>query len=530
MSTMRSSLYQAALLSLTLVATCLLASGCGVSSAAPVAGRGDDPRGLQPMPSVAEGVVVFETGFEAGEDFPTAPLHSVTDDEAHSGRRSLIGTANADRPVCVYRIPIEGRKGHTLRVSLWRRSTVPVPIMLFLTAPNETTGETERHETYNIRSTGTDWSKVERTFIPDADRDVVLNILWPSTFGGRVAAATAWLDDVRIVDLGGAADFGLDHAEQFPALAVDEGGRFWLAVDERRDFASSLRPQVGVFRVEDGRRERVATLRPDGITGMSAPAVAPLGDGCLVAFGAEINGTYRMMYARVTEDPDRQPELETLFDRGNANIAPAVAADGDRVAVVWESNAHGTRGILASWVTSDGQSEPVLVSPPAHDARNPSVVAAGDGRMLAAWDSMRDGNVDIYGAWWRNGRWQPGVRLTRDPRIERHPSLAAHGGEVWLAWQAHSFEGRRINHVEDQPLVVARLDGEALEQPRGLWRAIGNGLYLRPRIAFDPQGRLWLTARESMGHNAGWQATAWCWGGGVVHGPQPLWSRTGRWR
>jgi hypothetical protein len=527
---MRPSLPRAVLSALALVTTCLLASACGVSSAASVAGTGGDTRGLQPMPSVAEGTVVFETGFERGEDFPKPPLHSVTYEEARSGRRSLVGTANADRPMCIYRIPIEGRKGHTLRVSLWRRSTIPVPTMLFLTGPNEITGETERHETYNIASSGTDWSRVERTFIPDANRDVLLNILWPSTFGGRVAAATAWLDDVRIIDLGGAADFVLDHAEQFPALTVNDEGRHWLAVEERVDFASSLRPQVGVFRVTGGRRHRVATLRPDGITGISPPAVAPLSDGCLVVFGAEINGSYRMMYARVTEDPDHEPELETLFDHGNANIAPAVAKDGDRVAVVWESNAEGPRGIWASWITPRGHKEAALVSGPEGDARNPSVVATGDGRLLAAWDSLRGASVDIYGAWWRDGRWQSEMRLTRDPRIERHPSLAAHGGEVWLAWQAHSFEGRRINHVEDQRLVVARLGGNALEQPRGLWRAIGDGLFLRPRIAFDPQGRLWLTARKSMGHNAGWQATAWCWAGGVVHGPEPLWSRTGRWQ
>jgi hypothetical protein len=403
-------------------------------------------------------------------------------------------------------------------------------MMLFLDVRDEASREMRRQQSYTVQSKGGEWNEVVRTFVPDADRGVRLNILWPSTFGGRIRGTTAWLDDLRITDLGRAADFSLDYAEQFPTMTVDGSGTHWLAVDERRDFASSIRPQVGVFQVTGDRRERVATLRPDGITGMSPPAIAPLPEGCLVAFGAEVNGTYRMMYARVKPESGPQPELHTLTDDGNANIAPAVAALGDRVSVVWESNAHGARSILASWVTPQGHTEPTLVSSPAHDARNPSITATEDGRFFVAWDSMREANVDIYGAWWRDGRWQPEARLTKDPRIERHVSLATHDGEVWLAWQAQSFEGRRINHVTEQRVVVAKLEHGTLRQPRDLWQALGDELYLRPRISFDPQGRLWLTARKSMGQNSGWQATVWSWGGRRGVGPRALWGVTGRWQ
>jgi hypothetical protein len=540
---MRSPAYRAGLLILVVPVVCALSAACGVSSAAPAGGGEDDARGPFPPPAAVEGEVVLETGFEPGEDFPRPMQHSVTDEGAHSGRHSLTGV-DKDRD-SVYRIPIEGRKGHTIRVSLWQYSAGPASMRVSLQLRREETGERRPPQSYTIHSTGGKWLRVERAFVPDANRDVWLSILWPWTFGGRVETPEALLDDVRITDMGPAPDFSLDHAEQFPALTVDGAGTHWLAVDERRDFATSIRPQVGVFRVTGDRRERVATLRPDGITGMSPPAVAPLSDGCLVAFGAEVNGSYRMVYALVTPESGGQPELRTLSDGGNANIAPAVAASGDRVCVVWESNARGARGILASWVTPQGHTEPTLVSSPTHDDRNPSITATDDGRLFVAWDSMRDANVDIYGAWWRDGTWQPEARLTRDPRIERHVSLAAHRGEVWLAWQAQSFLGRRINHVMDQRVVVAKVEDGALRQPRGLWEALGdtdlrqsrggwdapaNNFYLRPKISFDPQGRLWLTARKSMGHEDGWQATAWCWARGRHMGPEALWSRTGRWQ
>ena len=487
-------------------------------------------RGPVAAPGSGETELLFSTGFEPGEDFPASGQHSITDEVARWGGRSLKAEVDEDTPVRQYYIPITGRKGRRVRVSFWRRSSNACRLALFWEVPNERTGGLDRRRVFTIEPPGGGWAHVEHTFVPDADEGGRLSIVWPSIYGGGFDSATAWLDDLRIEDVGPSVEFSLDHAEDFPALTADGAGTHWLAVEERRDFASMIRPQVGVFRVTADGRERVCTLRPDGITGMSPPAIAPLPNGCLVAFGAEVNGTYKLLYARVTPESGGAPELHTVRNGGKSNICPDLAAHGDRVCMVWESNAHGVRSVWASWVTPRGHSAPTAVSSRVHDDCNPCATATDAGDILVAWDSMRGGNVDIYGAWWRDGRWGPEKRLTDDPRIERHVSLAAKGDEAWMAWQAQSFRERRINHVSEQRIAVAKLENGTLRRPRGLWEALGDGLYLRPRISFDPQGRLWLTARKSTGQHSGWQAQTWIWGGGRKTGPQPLWGRNGRWR
>lgn len=500
-----------------------------LSFVAPSGADDADARGPVPMPGSANAEVVFQTGFEQDDNFPQPQQHSVIDRAAHSGERCLTAAVDEDTPYRQYRIPIEGKDGRRLRVSLWRRSEHKCRLALFFEVEDETTGELRRKRLYTVHPPGGGWTRVEHTFTPTAGEGARLSIVWPSIHGGEFKPTQAWLDDLRIEDLGPAVGFTLDHAEDFPALTTDGAGRTWLAVTERRDFASMLRPQLGIFRVTEDRRERVCTLRPDGITGISPPALAPLPRGCVVAFGAEVAGEYKLVYARITPDTHGQPSLRTLSEAGTANIVPSLASLGNTVCAVWETNAPGIRSIAAARITPEGHTEARTISSAEHDDCNPDVVAMSDGPFFAAWDSMRDANVDLYGTWCRDGEWQAEMRLTRDPRMERHVSLAAKGERPWLAWQAQSFNGRRINHLSEQRVVVAMLRDGRLKAPRGLHEALGNELLLRPEISFDPQGRLWLTGRKSTGQHSGWQACLWCCGVGWTE-RQVMWGRDGRWR
>jgi hypothetical protein len=318
------------------------------------------------------------------------------------------------------------------------------------------------------------------------------------------------------------------HVQDFPALATDARGQVWMAVVER----PVPRRHVGVYRVQDGKPVAVCALEPDGLTGLGPPAIAPGGAGCVVAFPVERNDRWEIVVAFVDGDAPKSPVCRSVQAEGTANISPAVAVSGGRAWVVWESNAGQCRGIYACRVGPDGAEKAERLSAADANGYNPAVVALEDGSLMAAWDSGRRQGADLYGAWRRNGRWEAERRLTADPRIERHPALAAWKGQVWMAWQAQSYAGIRINYAAEQRIVVARVDGDGPLAPKGLGQAVlaHKGLLLRPRIAFDPAGRLWLTVRESLGPQAGWQPLAWCYSGGEWSGPQALTGQQGRWR
>jgi len=485
-------------------------------------------RGPVQMPGGEPVETVFKTGFEKGEDFPEPHVYSLTTSDARSGNRSLTTRVDENTPVRQYRIPIQGKKGHRMRITLWRKSRKRCRFALFWEEKNTETGHLERSRLYT-HPVGAGWEKYTATFIPKADKNCDISIVFPS-YHNHKNATRAWLDDVRIDDMGPAVTWSLDRWEDFPALSSNGKGPIWIAVLERIDSDPVSRPQVGVYRVKNDARERVGTLRPEGITGISKPTVAAHGNGCTVAFGAEKNGKYDIYYARIRPGRDKKPQLKKIAMEGNANILPSAAATGNRTYLVWETNAPGHRTIAGCWVESEGPTEPRILSGEGSNSSNPEVTALENGAVFAAWDAFRHNNVDIYGRRWNKAEWQDVRRLTKDPRIERHPSLASHGQKVWMAWEAKSFNGTSVNHLSEQRVVVASLGQKSLRTPLKLFKTVRGELFLRPWIGFDRKGRLWLTARRSLGHHSGWEAWGWCYSGSEWTKKQVIWDRSGRWR
>jgi len=324
------------------------------------------------------------------------------------------------------------------------------------------------------------------------------------------------------------APWTLDCVEDSPALIADGEGTLWLAVIAR----PASGPEIRVYTIDGDKRRHVWTFRKDGVTGVDYPALAPRPKGCVVAFASEIDDQWRLAYAFLDESASTQPALRTIDGPGQVNVKPALAAAGQRFHIVWESNKGSTRSIYACTFDAAGSEPARCISEPKANCSNPAIIALDGGGAFAAWDSVREQSADLYGAWCRNGQWAKEQALTRDPRIERHVSLAAHGRQVWLTWQAQSFKGVTVNNVSEQRIVVARLDGERLSAPIGLFDVVSkpDDLLLRPRIGFDDRGRLWLTARRSMGQHAGWRPLAWCYSGKQWSAPQALSAEQGCWR
>lgn len=350
------------------------------------------------------------------------------------------------------------------------------------------------------------------------------------------------------------------HVEDFPALTCDRSGNVFMATLERPMPERFIR----VYRIKNLLRQQVCTLQPENLTGIAPPAIAALDNGCVVVFPVEQQDRWSIAYAFLDDTAQNAPSCRYInsaavvsqvchtparagvtsyigttddcspdtIDSGTTNILPAVAVVGSRACVVWESNAGNSRGIDACWIDQSGPGDVQRISSEGANSYNPTLVALENGSLFAAWDTVRNGAPDIYGAWYSDGSWQAEQRLTSDPRIERHPSLAVWENQVWMTWQAQSFFGTKLNGATEQRIVVARIDDGSLLAPTELFQQVSTPerFLMRPRIAFDPSGWLWLTARRCVGVHGGWHPVVWNYGGNGWSEQEILFEQQGRWR
>jgi len=461
--------------------------------------------------------VIYRTSFEAGDEVPDISLYRLTDEVTHTGKRSIKATVTQPNQARGFKIPFKSTPGHTIEVSFWVRADAGVRCALWVTK-----GTRPREYVTGIDSVPKHWTNLRAIIGPLIDEPGEIEIDAPMSH--LASPGTAWVDDVELAEVTG-VPYTLPHTEDFPALVADKTGQLWLAVVAR----PVSQRQVRIYRIDADRRDLVCPLEPKGITGIDEPAIAPLSNGCFVAFSAELNGKWQIGYVFVDANTTA-PSIEIIEGGGTSNILPAVAAVGDCVCVLWESNAAGDRGIYASWIDKHGSTPAQRISASGANSYNPTIVMVEDKTAFAAWESVRDGNADIYGARYRNGQWEPEQRLTTDPRIERHASLAVRNGEVWMAWEAQSFVKHLVNGITEQRIVVASLKGTETGVPVSLFESVSSAhrMLLRPQVGFDRQGRLWLTARQSMGTHQGWLPLVWNYSGDQWSESRPLWYEQGR--
>ncbi len=444
--------------------------------------------------------VLLRTGFEDGDPCPELTGHEVVSGGARTGKRCLTGAVDEPKRALKLEIPFTARPGRRLFLSFHARGEGGCVCAVFC-----------RHGGRRQRIAGADalpkrWKAFAAELPVDFSGPAVLEIVAPSSFNNR--PGRAWIDDVLLVETADARTWP-DCVQDFPALARDGQGAFWLASIERRGRVSAVRLDRGLPEA----RTQAAVWSPPGATAVAEPAVVGLpGGGAAVAMAVEADDRWRIGVARVGRDGEAA-ELAWLDAGGTSNIAPALAAAGETLWVLWESNAGEARGVYAARVGPEGKAgEPRRLTDAASNSYNPAVVARPDGSLVGAWDSLRDGSADIYAAECRDGQWGVERRLTCDPRIERRPHLALRGGEVWMAWQAQAYPRNRVNAVGDQRIAVARLgEGFKLTAPAGVNEAVNKGrtFLVRPHLAADTVGGLWLTARASIAPQGGWRAVCW---------------------
>jgi hypothetical protein len=490
----------------------------------------------QPIASSrAQTKTVFQTGFEADDQQLKIDGFQIVTEPVHTGRAAIVGQVNQPDTACFLRVPFHTTAAMTCEIRFWVRSDRGSRCALWARYDD---GQRQRIDT--IDRIPRSWTKVTTQFVPRVGKPGVVEIVAPSSYG-NAPVGKAWIDDVTITGRP-RPDFHSPPTEDFPALATDQAGQVWMA--------AVVRPipdrEIRVFRVGNNGRKLSATIRPEGLTGVGAPTLLPREHGCLLVFAAETDDRWRIALTHVGS-PDVAGSVQYLDAGGSANIEPSAAIISDgRVCVVWESNADGVRGVYAAMFRGEGPTtKPVRISSLDHVSLNPAVVALDDGRLLAVWDSVRGGQANLYGAWLKDGKWEDEQQLTRDPHIERFAALATDGRDAWLAWQAQSYRDGHVTHLDVQRIVVARLIDDRLETPPGLFERISppGRLQLRPRLSFDPQGRLWLSVRRSLykkpaggrgvraqGTHSGWEPMLWCYSGQQWSEPARVCPTLGRWR
>ncbi|HYW78956.1 MAG TPA: hypothetical protein VE890_05235, partial [Thermoguttaceae bacterium] len=482
-----------------------------------------------------ESQIVFQTGFETEDSGLNLDAFQVVAESVHSGKVAIAGQVDRPNTACFLRIPFHAKAACEYEIRFWIRSDQGSRCAVWARFDDET-----RQQVTTVDRIPRSWHEVNTVFVSRVDKSGSLEIVAPSSYG-ETPVGRAWIDDVTITERP-RAQFHSPPTEDFPALTTDKAGQVWMA--------AVVRPiperEIRVFRVEAAGRKLAATVRPEGMTGVGAPVLLPRKRGCLVVFAAEIDDRWRIGLTVVGAGSEDEP-IRYLEAGGCANVEPsaAIRADG-KVQLVWESNADGVRGVYTavfdSQSDSESEVEPVRISSPERVSLNPAVVALDDGRLLAVWDSVRGDHADLFSAWCEGGKWQEEQRLTHDPCIERFATPATDGRNVWLAWQAQSYRDGHVTHLDMQQIVVAKLTEAGLEMPTDLFKRVSPPAHmlLRPRLAFDPEGRLWLTVRRSpyqktpagraVGTHSGWESMLWCYGGQQWSDPMQICRTPGRWR
>lgn len=476
-----------------------------------------------PPPQALAKETVFHTLFAPGDPLPVLKTLTVVEVPNARGGRCALGEITAPNQHQQIDIPLKDLANRSLELTVRLRSDQNSRCAIWL---RPATGE--RRRVGDLANVPKGWKEAQFRFETGLMAEGTLEIVVPSSWGAP--AGKVWVDEITLV--AGPAmvpvPYSPQAAEDFPVLAKDGAGTVWLA-SLVRDNASR---QIGIWKVVNGERQPVAMLDESGRTGIDAPALAGTTNGCLLVYPVEQNDQWQLQPVWIDGTSGKATKDAVIAAAGPSNFQPALAVSGNEGVLVWEANVQSQRAIWSCRLSPGNHSDPTMVSAAAANSSNADVILLPNGDAFAAWDSLRNDASNLFGAWCRQGRWLPERQLTGAAFIERHPRLAVKGNEVWLAWQAQTFLKHTVNGVREQRIAVARLGQDGLETPVGMFQKVATGrdALLRPVPQFDPDGRLWVTVRNSMGPHAGWLPQAWCYNGDTWLGPFDLWPDQGRWR
>lgn len=278
--------------------------------------------------------------------------------------------------------------------------------------------------------------------------------------------------------------------EDYPATATAKDGTVYLvylAFTHGRDFP--------------GTRERVATQESGPVDNLATPVKMIEQPGDLDYLAQPAGG--EQLYLRILRN-GQWSEPIAVTDGKQELYRPAISVAGNgRVWVFYSAHLdadknldHGNWELLGKSFASDGSdpSEVVNISAEKGTDFMPAAATDAQGRAWVAWVGARQTNFHVYAAYQTEDGFSKPARVSPFQGNEWEPAIAADAkGQVAIAWD--TFD------KGDYDVYVAMADTNGqLGQPEAV--AASLGFEVRPSLAYDGEGRLWI-AYESSGDQWG---------------------------
>jgi len=266
--------------------------------------------------------------------------------------------------------------------------------------------------------------------------------------------------------------------DDFPSAAAAPGGKVYVAyvafthgegfrsrepiATAPADFAFLGAPtggdQVLLLCLDGGKCSGPMPVTPTG-QDVYRTATAVDGQGRCWVFWTAKEGDQWDLFARCLAGGTWAAKLRLTDDAG-PDLFPVAATDkAGKAWVAWQAFRGGQSRIMAAVQDGDGFATQVVSNAPGNEW-TPAIAAAADGRVAVAWDTYAKGDYDVYCRVWAGGKFGEPVPVATTYRGEMRPSIAFDAaGRLWIAY-------------EDSPEKWGKDQGAVIENEGvGLYRA-----------------------------------------------------------
>ncbi len=266
----------------------------------------------------------------------------------------------------------------------------------------------------------------------------------------------------------------------WPAIAHTPDGALWMAYVEWND-KDADRVLVRRRPAGGGWSEPVELF--DGSGDHYAPALAASGNKVVVVWSAQVEGQFELYASEVGSNmkPGRVSRITTA-PNGDFDVRAVSDAKGV-VTIVWQSFRAGNSDIYARRRAGTRWGKEILVSSSTANDWDPAIALDSRGAAWISWDSYQHGNYDVFLRSLDGDRLGPVTPITTEPAAQFHSSVAVDKDDrVWIAW-----DDSGINWGKDFSAASGMPGSRGLHFSRSLGlRVWANGRLQQPSASLDP--------------------------------------------
>jgi len=183
-----------------------------------------------------------------------------------------------------------------------------------------------------------------------------------------------------------------------------------------------------------------------GSNGGANPALAVAGTNVYVVWRNDLHSSQEsgskalngeIYFLRSADSGETWEADIRLTETTDNSLAPAAAADGNRVAVTWidVSDENGDLYYRASEDYGVHWTDEMRLTKTPGNEMQPTISIQGD-NVVIFWMDDRDGNWEIYYLYSQDGgrNWSAPIRFSNDPGVSEVPAIACSGSEVHAVW------------------------------------------------------------------------------------------------